>query len=121
MIRKQIAERICALAEERQISIYKLAQKVPDLCRATVYNAAQGEGSMEVETLDFILSALEITPKEFFDWDDDERIHLSNDEKLVIEDMRMIHEKGRQRLVGYAEALKDEILTGNETSIEEVE
>ena len=100
MIREQIAKRICALAEERGISIYKLAQKIPELCRTTVYKAAQGKGSMEVETLDFILDALEITPKEFFDWDDGERIHLSNEEKLVIEYMRAIHEKQRQRLIG---------------------
>lgn len=116
MIRKQIAKRICALAEERGISIYKLAQKVPELCRTTVYKAAKGKGSLEVDSLDFILDALEITPKDFFDWDDGERIHLSKDEKLVVEYMRAIHEKQRQRLIGYAEALKDEIRSGKKTS-----
>ena len=104
---KDISHRILQIAEERGYSKYALADKVPEVVQSTVYNAISGEMSMKVETLLYICKALEISMKDFFDFDGEIEYHLSNDEKIVIETMRSADDKDRQRLVGYATSLKE--------------
>ncbi len=104
---KDISKRIMEIAEERGYSRYSLADKVPEVVQSTVYNAISGEKSMKVETLLYICNALEISPKDFFDFTGEIEYHLSDDEKIVIEAMRSVDDKVRQRLVGYATSLKE--------------
>ena len=104
---KDISQRIKDIIDERGYSPYVLADKVPQVVQSTVYNALSGEKSMKVETLLYICDALEISPKDFFDFDGEIEYHLSNDEKIVIDAMRSGDEKQRQRLVGYATSLSD--------------
>ncbi len=104
---KDISKRIMEIAEERGYSRYSLADKVPEVVQSTVYNAISGEKSMKVETLLYICNALEISPKDFFDFKGEIEYHLSEDEKIVIEAMRSVDDKVRQRLVGYATSLKE--------------
>lgn len=104
---KDISKRIMEIAEERGYSRYSLADKVPEVVQSTVYNAISGEKSMKVETLLYICNALEISPKDFFDFKGEIEYHLSDDEKIVIEAMRSVDDKVRQRLVGYATSLKE--------------
>ena len=104
---KDISRRIMEIAEERGYSKYSLAEKVPEVVQSTVYNALSGEMSMKVETLLYICNALEISMKDFFDFDGEIEYHLSNDEKVVVETMRSVDDKVRQRMVGYATSLKD--------------
>ncbi len=104
---KDISKRIMEIAEERGYSRYSLADKVPEVVQSTVYNAISGEKSMKVETLLYICNALEISPKDFFDFTGEIEYHLSDDEKIVIEAMRSVDDKVRQRMVGYATSLKE--------------
>ena len=104
---KDISRRIKDLTDERGYSPYALAEKVPQVVQSTVYNALSGEKSMKVETLLYICDALEISSKDFFDFDGEVEDHLSNDEKIVVDAMRSGDEKQRQRLVGYATSLSD--------------
>ena len=104
---KDISKRIMEIAEERGYSRYCLADKVPEVVQSTVYNAISGEKSMKVETLLYICNALEISPKDFFDFKGEIEYHLSDDEKIVIETMRSVDDKVRQRLVGYVTSLKE--------------
>jgi len=104
---KDISKRIMEIAEERGYSRYSLADKVPEVVQSTVYNAISGEKSMKVETLLYICNALEISPKDFFDFKGEIEYHLSDDEKIVIEAMRSVDDKVRQRMVGYATSLKE--------------
>lgn len=104
---KDISRRIKDLTDERGYSPYALAEKVPQVVQSTVYNALSGEKSMKVETLLYICKALEISPKDFFDFEGEIEYHLSNDEKIIIETMRSADDKDRQRLVGYAASLKE--------------
>ena len=104
---KDISKRIMEIAEERGYSRYSLADKVPEVVQSTVYNAISGEKSMKVETLLYLCNALEISPKDFFDFKGEIEYHLSEDEKIVIEAMRSVDDKVRQRLVGYATSLKE--------------
>ena len=104
---KDISRRIMEIAEERGYSKYGLSDKVPEVVRSTVYNALSGEMSMKVETLIYICNALEISMKDFFDFDGEVQYHLTKDEKIVIETMRSVDDKARQRMVGYATSLKD--------------
>ncbi len=104
---KDISKRIMEIAEERGYSRYSLADKVPEVVQSTVYNAISGEKSMKVETLLYICNALEISPKDFFDFKGEIEYHLSEDEKIVIEAMRSVDDKVRQRMVGYATSLKE--------------
>lgn len=104
---KDISKRIMEIAEERGYSRYSLADKVPEVVQSTVYNAISGEKSMKVETLLYICNALEISPKDFFDFKGEIEYHLSEDEKIVIEAMRSVDDKVRQRMVGYATSLTE--------------
>lgn len=104
---KDISDRINALAEERGLNPYTLAERCPEVVQSTVYNAMSGSRSMKVETLIYICKALEIPLRDFFDFDGEIEYHLSNDEKIVIETMRSADDKDRQRLVGYATSLKE--------------
>ena len=104
---KDISKRIMEIAEERGYSRYSLADKVREVVQSTVYNAISGEKSMKVETLLYICNALEISPKDFFDFKGEIEYHLSDDEKIVIETMRSVDDKVRQRLVGYVTSLKE--------------
>lgn len=104
---KDISKRIMEIAEERGYSRYSLADKVPEVVQSTVYNAISGEKSMKVETLLYICNALEISPKDFFDFKGEIEYHLSEDEKIVIEVMRSVDDKVRQRMVGYATSLTE--------------
>ena len=104
---KDISQRIKDIIDERGYSRYVFADKVPEVVQSTVYNALSGEMSMKVETLLYICNALEISMRDFFDFEGEVEYHLSNDEKIVVEAMRNADEKQRQRLVGYATSLSD--------------
>lgn len=107
MIAEEVARRICSLAEERKMTKYHLAEKCPELAQSTVYNAANGDGAVTIETLDYICRGLEISVPEFFRWDDDKDIHLNDTERLVVETMRRMPDKQIQRLLGYLSSLED--------------
>ncbi len=121
MTREQVAKRICALVKERGISKYQLAKKCPEVSQSTIYNATRGKGTMGLDTLNFIFRGLEITPADFFNWDEeDTAAHLTEDERTVVETMRRVPEKEKQRIVGYALSLsgkaeRNKSLKGKET------
>lgn len=104
---KDISRRIMDIAEERGYTRYSLADKVPEVVQSTVYNAISGERSMKVETLLYICKALEISMRDFFDFNGEMEYHLSNEEKVVVESMRSAGDKERQRLVGYATSISE--------------
>ncbi len=107
MVFEKISERICSIVEERGLSKYEFAAQCQGVSQSTVYNAMSGERSMKVETLVYICDALGISVKQFFDWDGEDDFLLSIDEKTVVESMRQMDEKKRQRLMGYASSLKE--------------
>ena len=102
-----ISRRIKEIADERGYTPYALAEKVPQVVQSTVYNALSGTKSMKVETPLYICDALEISPKDFFDFNGEVEYHLSDDEKVVVDIMRSGGDKVSQRMVGYATSLKD--------------
>ena len=104
---EDISHRIESLAKERGISKYTLADKCPEVVRATVYNAVSGKMSMKIETLIYICNALEISMRDFFDFEGEIEYHLTNDEKLVIESYRSMEEKQKQRVLGYLSSLTE--------------
>lgn len=104
---EDISRRIEALANERGISKYALADKCPQVVQSTVYNALSGKMSMKIETLIYICQALEISMRDFFDFEGEIEYHLSDDEKLVIESYRSMEEKQKQRVLGYLSSLTE--------------
>ncbi|MCR5602886.1 MAG: helix-turn-helix domain-containing protein [Lachnospiraceae bacterium] len=107
MVFEKISDRICSIVAERGLSKYEFAAQCHNISQSTVYNAMSGERSMKVETLVYICEALGITLKQFFDWEDNDDYLLSLDEKTVVESMRQMDEKKRQRLMGYASSLNE--------------
>ncbi len=105
MVFQKISQRVISLAKQRGISKYRLARSCNGVSPSTVYNVMSGKRSMKVETLVYICETLEISLKDFFDWDGDVDYNLSIDEKMVIEAMRNMDEKQLQRLIGYVSSL----------------
>ena len=103
---EEVGQRIYSLLDERGLTRYKLSQKCKKkLARQTVYNAADGKKTTRIETLLIICEALEISVKDFFSFKDNVEIHLTEDERILIEGMRNMEEKKRERLLGYASSL----------------
>ena len=95
---EEVGQRIYSLLDERGLTRYKLSQKCKKkLARQTVYNAADGKKTTRIETLLIICEALEISAKDFFSFKDNVEIHLTEDERILIEGMRNMEEKKRER------------------------
>ncbi len=108
MIFEKLGRRFHILLKERGLSQYKLSTMCPDLSMQTVYNATDGEKNTTLETIQYICDALEIPVEELFNWNEDVDMHLTAEEKGLVEFFRSVDEGRRKRLQGYIEALADE-------------
>ncbi len=108
MLSEKMSARFEQLAKERDIKTYDIALQCPDLSPQTVYNVVEGKTSTRVETLNTICEGMGITLRDFFDWDGEEHVTLSNNEKVIIEHYRRMDEKSRGRIEGFIKAIADE-------------
>ncbi len=107
MLKKKISARFEEIAKERGIKIFDIAVQCPKLSRQTVYNVVQGVTNTKIDTLAIICKALGVSLRDFFDWDGEEHVTLSNDEKLIIEYYRKMNDKEKARASGYYKAIID--------------
>ncbi len=108
MIMDDVSARICSILEERGISKFELSKRCPDVSRSSVYNVAKGSKSATVVTLDSICRGLEIPLKDFFDWQANVDVNLSETERVTIEGYRKLNKEQQNRLQGYLKALLEE-------------
>ena len=105
MIMDLVSKRINDLLKERKMSRYVLSKKCPDVSRTSIYNAADGSKRATMETISTICNGLEISLRDFFDFDNDVTIHLSDKETAIIEKCRSLSNEDLKRLEGYLDAL----------------
>ncbi len=106
MIAEEVAERIQDLLGQRGMTIYMLADKCSNVSQSTVYNAASGDKkNLTLETLSLICEGLNVSVNEFFNYGPKTDMVLSDEEKLLIERVRKMNDRQRDRLNGYIQSL----------------
>ena len=109
-ISKSISRRISVLMKERGLKRYSLAVKCSNkLSKTCVYEIANGETKVTVESLSYICDGLGVSLKEFFDFENEKEINLSHEEAVTIEAYRELDERRKGRLLGYLEMLQEEM------------
>ncbi|SFQ16430.1 Cro/C1-type HTH DNA-binding domain-containing protein [Lachnospiraceae bacterium XBB1006] len=104
MIEEFVSARIQKILAERKWTPYKL-YKVCDCSRNSVYNAVSGESDIRISTLESICKALDMSIFEFFDMNLDVEALTTGQEKKVLSLFREMNVDGRNRAIGYLEAL----------------
>ncbi len=100
--------RINELAEAKNLSRYALAAQCPEVVRSTVYNALSAKQSMKLETLIYICEALQVSLRDFFDFDKKPEEIYSGEERLLINDYRKLDRDQKQRTFGYMQAMLED-------------
>ena len=108
MIMDDVSKRLCAILEERGISKYELSKRCPDVARSSVYNVAQGSRRATVETLDSICRGLQISLTDFFNWERECELELSDQERITVQEIRRLDDRQKDRLQGYLNAMLEE-------------
>ena len=108
MIMDDVSARINQLLSERGISKFELSKRCPGVSRASVYNAANGYKRVTIETIYCICCGLEISMGDFFNWENDCNIHISSNERDLIEEIRNLTPDQVSRLTGYMHSMAEE-------------
>lgn len=107
MLSEKMSARFEQLTKERDITTYDIVTQCPSLSPQTVYNAVNGTTSTRIDTLDTICKGMGISLRDFFDWDGEEHITLSDEEKVIIEHYRKMDDKEKARASGYYKSIID--------------
>ena len=107
MIMDKVSARINQILKERKMTKFDLFKKCENVSRSSVYNAANGKSKVSIVTIDYICKGLEMSVPQFFNWNDEQEIHLTAEEREIIMACRgMNDDKLYQRLMGYIERFK---------------
>ncbi len=108
MIMDDVSKRLCTILKDRGISKFELSKRCPDVARSSVYNVAKGSKRATVVTLASVCKGLQISLTDFFDWDKDYELDLSDRERVTIEGYRQLDKSRQDRLEAYLKALLEE-------------
>lgn len=103
---QEVHDRIEQLMSERGWSGYKLATE-SNVLMSTYYNMMDRDTMPKIETLEKICKGFHITLAEFFSLDE-AVIQLSEEEKVLLEGVRQSDRSGRERIIGFVEAIRPE-------------
>ena len=98
-----VGKRLRQVRESKNISIYELS-KVSDVSESHIRNLERGTKSATVETLEMLVSSLNMTMAEFFNIDDNVT-YLTQDEKTLLKYYRTLSKDTSKAIIEFCEKL----------------
>lgn len=105
-IAREIAERLHAILKERGWSPYRLTQEC-SAARNSIYNVVNGRSCARIDTLAVICETLDMTLKDFFEYQPGRSLSLSMAERVDLVNIRKLDESARQRVSAYIRGMLD--------------
>ncbi len=101
-----VGKRLKEIRESKNISIYKLSHD-SNVSESHIRNLERGNKSATVETLEMLISSLNITMSEFFN-EDDNVSYLTQNEKTLLEYYRTLPDNTAKAVSEFCEKMNNQ-------------